>query len=234
MRRDEPRRRAIRLRRSELVMSVRHLDFGLSNANHRRTGFGESGHRCTEYPQQAERRVVANDRFHRHPGRQPVDVGPAQRGLFGIGNRQPEHGPGVRQFLERHAELLRGGAQTVDRGARPLQDVTGQPEQAAPTLGRHHLLGGEAKAVQVLDQALLARAHWRFRRPPAHRNRPLFATLAHVKGRHRRIEALECQRILRDRGPVGQLRRGHQQRARICPGAAAATNRAAKLTALPK
>ena len=38
-------------------------------------------------------------------------------------------------------------------GGRTLQNVARQAEQPAAALGLDHLLGGEAEAVQVLDQA---------------------------------------------------------------------------------
>ena len=58
----------------------------------------------------------------------------------------------MREFVEGHAERLGGGAQGVNRAARPLQSVTCQAEQAAAALGFDHLLGGEPESVQVLDQ----------------------------------------------------------------------------------
>ncbi len=57
------------------------------------------------------------------------------------------------ELLAGHAELPGGLAEGVHRPARPLQDIAGKAEQAAATLGLHHLLGGEAQAVQVLDQS---------------------------------------------------------------------------------
>jgi hypothetical protein len=40
----------------------------------------------------------------------------------------------------------------VDRPARPLQNVAGQPEQPTLQLGLHHLFGREVEAGEVFDQ----------------------------------------------------------------------------------
>ena len=99
-----------------------------------------------------QRRLVADGRLHRHPGRQAVDVDLAELRLVRVGDAQPERMPGVGELLDGHAERVGGLAQGVDRPARPLQGIAGEPEQPAAALGLHHLLGGEAEAVQVFDQ----------------------------------------------------------------------------------
>ena len=81
-----------------------------------------------------------------------VDVDLAEHRLIGVRRAQPERVPGVGELLDGHAELLGGLAQGVDRPARPLQNIAREAEQPAAALGLHHLLGGEAEAVQVFDQ----------------------------------------------------------------------------------
>jgi hypothetical protein len=51
-----------------------------------------------------------------------------------------------------HTDRLGGGPQGIDLGAGPQQGVTGKPEQAAVTLGLHHLVCGETEVRQVFDQ----------------------------------------------------------------------------------
>ena len=100
----------------------------------------------------AIRGVVAHLHPHRHPGRQAVDIGLTQRRGIRVCDGQAEHGPGAFDVLHRHTDRIRGGAQGVDLGAGPQQDVTGQSEQAAAPLGLGHLVHGETEARQVLDQ----------------------------------------------------------------------------------
>ena len=90
--------------------------------------------------------------LHGDPGRQAVDVGLAQHRNVGTGDRQAEQSPRVCDLLGCHAELFGRGRQGVDRASRPLQDVTGEPEQSAALFGFHHLLDREAEVAQILDQ----------------------------------------------------------------------------------
>ncbi|BBX61987.1 hypothetical protein MSAS_11610 [Mycobacterium saskatchewanense] len=52
----------------------------------------------------------------------------------------------------RQAEPLGRGLQRVDRGARPLQHVTGQAEEPAAAFGLDHLGDREPEPGQALDQ----------------------------------------------------------------------------------
>ena len=60
--------------------------------------------------------------------------------------------PGGCEFVGGHCKPVGGLAEGVDRPARSLQGIAGQPEQAAATLGLDHLVCGEAEAVEVFDQ----------------------------------------------------------------------------------
>ena len=139
----------------------------------------------------------------------------------------------MRDVLEGHAEFVGSGAQTVDRGARPLQNITGKAEQAAPALGLHHLLGSEAKAVQVLDQrGSLARIgdSGGLQRIEIDHYLPPRLMSKVVTGASKPLSVKGSCGIAFQPGSASRI----SDEARICPGDAAATNRAAKFTALPK
>jgi hypothetical protein len=97
-------------------------------------------------------RIAVDGSPQRDPRRQTVDIDLAEHWLIAVGNAEAERMPGVGELLDGHTESVGGLSKRVDRSTRPLKDVACEAEQAAAAFGLHHVLGGEAEAVQVLDQ----------------------------------------------------------------------------------
>ena len=221
----------------EFVLAAGDPKVGPRGSQQGRLGLREPGHSGADETQQAA--VVAHLRLHRGAGGKGVDVRLAQRDVIGAGNGQAKHGPGLCDVVERQPECLGGGPKAVARSAGPSDGVSGQSEQAAPTLGFEHLLGGEPEIGQILDQA-----------------RP-FSRVGDSGGLQRvqidhmhsfkaaQRDGCRSYAITGDSKPLSVkgswTTAGHSgsssrtaEVARICPGSAAATSRAARFTVLPK
>lgn len=148
----EPRGVAVGAGGDQFVVGLLDLDTGVGVPDHGCHRLGQPCHHRTDHPQQSGGGIVADRRAHIGPQRETVHIGLAECHLIGPGDGETERGPGPLHIRQRQAQRLGGGVQTVHRRTRQLQHITGQPEQATATLGRDHLLGGEAQARQILDQ----------------------------------------------------------------------------------
>ena len=150
---------------------------------------------------------------------------------IGRGTRMAESGferpgpevPDVPAVRHRGGGGLRGRA-GLDGTTRTRPHRTfGSRRSVAVGRGFRGSAGGPERGVVIADR----------RRGRLRRARSAFGAAERV-GDHRCVETLELQRLLSDGGPVAAAARTVRRMARIWPGAAAATSRAARLTALPK
>ncbi len=137
------------------------------------------------------------------------------------------------ELVDGHTQVGGGLAQGVRRPARPLQGIAREPEQPAATLGLHHVLGGEAEAVQVFDQrgtlARIGDSGGLKRIEIDHYSPPRRMSKA-ITGSSKPLSVNGSCAIASHAGTAVRT----TDEARIWPGNAAATNRAAKFTTSPK
>ena len=114
-----------------------------------------------------------------------------------------------------------------------MQNVAGQPEQSPAAFGVDHLVGGEPETVQVLDQvgpfARIRDSRGLQRVEIDHHLSPGFKSKV-VIGASKPLTVNGSCGIAFQPSSASRI----SDAARICPGDAAATNRAAKFTASPK
>ena len=156
------RDRAICLRRGEFVAADGHQQVGLRHAHHRPARFGEPGHRVAEHPQKRECGVIADERLDRHPRRQSVDVGLAQRERLRVGDRQAHRRPGVsrpRRGAHRAprrpcAGCRSGGPALAERrrprpNRRPRRSASTISSAVNPSLSRYSIRPARSRALAI-------------------------------------------------------------------------------------